>query len=348
MLAAKIFDNLIEPWFWDRGIETRNRVANIAAANIIYRRGAGACGEERWSEFLAAFVDASRRPTDEALDRLASAVRVCRLACTLMPMRILLDKIPEGREELRELIEAAAFEEVGKREVLDPVLPTFIFAGERWTEQLGRIVVDFDDTPLVRKFHARLMRLTRPEGTTEYGPDPGFKIPMDIEEIRLVSSNETPQVQIADVIAGACVTFLAEKVPGASRDPALAADTGRTVLLRSEIRVERHVESTARTIAAMTRSSLRSLCSSWAAMSIGSSRLRSWLSLQAPSIWLTTSSKPVTPPLAEPLRKRSPLSYCHARGSRRSKVATVASNSQAVRSGSNNCGWPRTWTVMCR
>ncbi len=47
MLAAKIFDNLIEPWFWDRGVETRNRVANIAAANIIYRRGASACGEER-------------------------------------------------------------------------------------------------------------------------------------------------------------------------------------------------------------------------------------------------------------------------------------------------------------
>jgi hypothetical protein len=229
MLAAKLFDNLIEPWYWERGVETRNRVFNIQAANALYRRGAGACGEARWTELLAAFVEASRRP-DDALDRLAAAVRACRLGCTQINMRELLDKIPEGRAELREAIEAAAFEEVGKREVLDPVLPTFVFAGERWTDELGRIVIDFDDTPLVRKFHERLTRMTTPAALAEYGPSPGFKIPMNIEEIRLVRSHETPQVQIADVIAGACITFLAEKVPGARRDSELAAAIGNTVL----------------------------------------------------------------------------------------------------------------------
>jgi hypothetical protein len=229
MLTAKFFDNLIEPWYWDRGIETRDRVFNVAAANALYRGGARACGEERWNELLAAFAAASRRP-EEALPQLATALSTCRIACTEIEIRELLDKIAREPVKLREDIEAAGFEEVGGREVLDPVLPTFIFAGDRWTDQLGRIVIDFDDTPLIQKFHDRLTRLTTPAALEEYGADPGFKVPLDIAEIRLVRSHDSPQVQIADVLAGACVTYLAEKVPGASRDPELAAAIARTIL----------------------------------------------------------------------------------------------------------------------
>jgi hypothetical protein len=115
------------------------------------------------------------------LPRLAAALSTCRIACTEIEIRELLDKIAREPVKLREDIEAAGFEEVGGREVLDPVLPTFIFGGDRWTDQLGRIVIDFDDTPLIQKFHDRLTRLTTPAALEEYGADPGFKVPMVLQ-----------------------------------------------------------------------------------------------------------------------------------------------------------------------
>ena len=94
MVAAKLFDLVMEPTLHESGINVYERGFHKAYANILYRRGPNACGEDAWLELMASFVAAVRSGREEAVDRLMRAHRVCQLSANDLTVRQLLDLLP--------------------------------------------------------------------------------------------------------------------------------------------------------------------------------------------------------------------------------------------------------------
>lgn len=227
--VARLFDYLMEPTLHRGGMEVYERDLHIAYANILWRRGAPACGEARWERLLRSFVAACREPTVEKSTDLLVANAASVEACTDRTIEQLLMLIPPAPEWLHPRIAADMGHGIGVRDLLDPAATSLIENCIHWPEQLGTtMIVLHDESSVVARWRTKLEVLAGPEAEAEVGDYWANKVPypLAIDEVRLVSSTDCARVQLADVLAGATVTWLGQFISGGGADPGYIASLG--------------------------------------------------------------------------------------------------------------------------
>jgi hypothetical protein len=230
-MVARLFDYLMETTLHEAGVPTYDLGLHIQFANILYREGPASCGAERWRALLSAFVAACRSPIDVRFDAYLAAHAHCRVAVTDQTVAQLLDLVPVSREGLRECIGLDQGRGIVTRDLLDPAATSLLENCMTWPERVGPIIVRHDEAGVVERWAEKLRVLATPDAEAEVGPywAKRMELPLGIDSIELVQSDNFRQVQLADVLAGACVTYLGQFL-GRPEPADFIAELGDTVL----------------------------------------------------------------------------------------------------------------------
>jgi hypothetical protein len=131
MVVTKIVDIIEETLAHAYGLDLYERGANIAISNLHYYVSPVFCGEERFDEFFASFVEMIRVLTLDSKRRFFSASQAMYQNCSNEGHRSsfapyiyaerLIDDILDGVDYL----------------ALDPAIPSFFLHCTEWGEQIG-------------------------------------------------------------------------------------------------------------------------------------------------------------------------------------------------------------------
>ena len=219
-VVGRFFDYLIEPTLFEAGFDAIDEQLHIVYANILYRRGPAACGAARWERLLAAFVAACRRPSHQTLSALAEANAACAIEANDEIVQRLLTLVPPDAAGISERIVLDQGHGIGMRDLLDPAATSLIENCITWPERLGRIIVLHDESNVVARWREKLAVLASPDAIDEVGEYWAARMPypLAIDEIRLGDSAASACLQLADVLAGASVTWLSQFVGAPNQD----------------------------------------------------------------------------------------------------------------------------------
>jgi hypothetical protein len=228
MVIAKLFDDLIEPEFYERGIDLYDGGGHLALANLLYRRGPQACGVDRWEPLLASYVAMERDPSDQCIDAFLRTLNTCRIAAGALDVRRLLDVIDVAH--VRWAVRLGRDEGTAVP-TLDPALPSLVENCNWWDERVGRFVLEHDEAPVMRRLRAEIDRLRAPGAAASVGRywADRMRLPLGVDSMRVVRSDASRRVQLADLVAGACVAWLRGTI-GLGRDFVFAGELSKTPL----------------------------------------------------------------------------------------------------------------------
>jgi hypothetical protein len=205
VLAGKLVDLLIEPGLAGRGINAYHGKANIRAAEILIDRGVAACGKLVWSALEERFLAAARAPLEPEVSRFLSALEQARARATDAEVRGLLALVADEPAVVRSLLETPPGSPRGAN--LDPAIPELVNLLDYWSRRYPRFRVLHDESKVVRGERSALEALHDPggvKGEFSFGDDRRIMLPGNATEITLCDSRSSPQLQIADILGGAC------------------------------------------------------------------------------------------------------------------------------------------------
>lgn len=210
MVAGKMVDLLWEPHTNDSNAFCASGV-HRQIASALQRQGPTEAGPEVWERWQRAFVAAVRWPQDEArIAELEASLGALKTAAQEQPIGVLLEVVPDDAASLAALIPLGDDE-------LDPALSGLVEQLHHWSQRLGKpFRVVHDDSEVVRRWQQLLERLSdqeSPRRTIDIG-EIHFAFPLYGVEIGTVDSRHAAAVQLADVLSGAVMWCLWEKLRG--------------------------------------------------------------------------------------------------------------------------------------
>lgn len=206
MITTKIVDLLIEPMAHEDGMDLYERGANIAMSNMWHTVAPVFIGEDRFRELQSLFVNFVCQQTWR------SVMKFYRYVDRLFGEF-------EGHKFQREIgLLLAATQRIGWKHYahlgdsyLDPAFPAFFDLGCYWSGMLGEVFdIVHDSSHIIEKEQDRLELLMSPDLPTEViGYDRRKQaFPIKATGIQFVDSALHPQVQVADIVAGAAAYAL--------------------------------------------------------------------------------------------------------------------------------------------
>ena len=210
MVEGKMVDILWQPgaadsnFFYASGMHRQ-------LASVLQRQGPEEVGAGTWKRWQKAFVAAVRRPHEAArVDELETALRAVKDAAAGKPVGILFEAVPDAAEDLAALVPDGPDE-------LDPALGGLVEQLHHWSQRLGapfRVV--HDDSAVVRRWRRLLERLSDQESARSSFNvgEIHFEFPLYGVEIGIADSRHVAGVQLADVLSGAVMWCLREKLDG--------------------------------------------------------------------------------------------------------------------------------------
>lgn len=197
--VAKMVDLLMEPGFYKRGMGGEFRTDGHAFKwpVALYELAPEQLGDV-WEGLTTAFVRAVRKPSP------AHTGEVERLVAEA------LARHPDARIEFPlRVFEEQAPHELGQQpdvDPLDPALPALIEHMGFWGEVIGPFHIRHDEADALERYREHIERLCDPamEPFEFRANDRIVKYPLQACSIEFVKSDDVPQVQVADLLAGAC------------------------------------------------------------------------------------------------------------------------------------------------
>lgn len=205
-VITHLVDKLIEPTLLERQIDLYEGDGQVNMVNMFYFVGPHMFPDGRWQRFLEAFVQTLRRPSQVSFrhydDVLHEAVTHA-IGGTFGPevMGLHMTK-GRGAEFLRPFKDMPA--------TFDPMPDLFIMLVNFWmTDHEEWIDVTHDVSKPLRR-HEEFLRLMMTPLTTRhigYGKRT-TELPLRVSNLRFADSTEYPQLQVADLVAGAAVDLM--------------------------------------------------------------------------------------------------------------------------------------------
>jgi hypothetical protein len=232
MAVAKFVDLLVEPMVAAEGVDLYERGFHLKFTHVLQDLGELAC-PKHWRPLIASFVRFIWRGTTEDA---VEVVRLLHLAIqeagdhpvadilVMAPLdpRVLLDW--HGRGDTEESADA-----------LDPAVTSVFEQTVWWGDRLGPFLLKYDDSKVVERWTQRLIAMSDPAAAAAHSVTPSHPMPvLPLAGLAPSKSHDTPAVQIADVLAGACADVLRGRV--------LAGDGTDWQLALREARVLRFVD----------------------------------------------------------------------------------------------------------
>lgn len=212
MITTKIVDMLMEEFHHRMGGPNlyHNR-ANLALANLWHTVMPVFCGPAEFLELQTRFVAMVRDGSPEAIRTFYEQVVRIRQVNRHPPFDLDL--------RMLELTQGIAQDVVvsGDRTALDPAIPTFVDLTSGWTADLNRpfdVVHDSSKPLATERERLELLMSTAHQPWVSPAGAPRRQFPLLSSGVAFVDSAKVPQVQVADVLAGAVAYFLAARSHG--------------------------------------------------------------------------------------------------------------------------------------
>lgn len=200
MAAAKVIDLVIEEDAYAKGIDLYRTNEAYRLAQLLFRDGARAFGEQQWQRLLGDFVSFVRRKqrsgakTTEA--ELLQTIDDLRLRNNRRSVTEIMQRLWQGREHLRDYLPEGDASAVSMG-TLEPLVPAIAGTAKAW-HQVHRLPVEI--------VHDRQAALT-PQAVADILATcstrwPNMAIPPPIITLEQTDSRSDPRVQVADLVAG--------------------------------------------------------------------------------------------------------------------------------------------------
>jgi hypothetical protein len=223
MVTTKIVDMLVETMLHRRGHDLYDDGGNVAMSNLLHTVAPQVCGAERYAELLRRFIAMVREPSGDAAAAFYTQVDVLRAKCDDPTLHAVLSTL-----RATEAVVDEAFDR-DDRTALDPAIPAFFDLASQWTATLRRPfdVAHDESKPLVRsKSQLELYMSTEEAGPPLTGPGPKRQLPLLSTGVAFAKSVDVPQIQLADLFAGALSTIF--RAAAAGRPDGFARDLQQT------------------------------------------------------------------------------------------------------------------------
>lgn len=216
-LAGKVIDLLVEPMvvsklaFYESGIHE-------LSADWLYFQAREEVGSRRWQEFLEVFVSAARAQDEDepaAIAALAERLQEIQGFEGTTTAQILAS-VPASVDYLAKQLSGP-----GAKDQLEPAVTALVGHLEAWSERLGEpFRVVHDDSKIIEEWVGELMRYSDPsiEPVSIESSVATFRLPLLATTIEFATSETTPAIQLADLVAGAASWWLKDLVVGDGED----------------------------------------------------------------------------------------------------------------------------------
>ena len=206
MAVAKLVDLLLEPIVAAAGRDLYADGSHLELSNMLFALGPDACPRS-WQPLMESFVRFVWRGTSEGATRLSGLLAQATREAEHHPVGELLEMMPHDER----LLLAWHGREDGDdpADALDPALAATVEQARWWGTRLGPFLLVYDESKLVGRWSARLLALSDPAVAAEYAVTPTNRMPaLPLAGLAPAISQDSPAVQVADLLAGACADVL--------------------------------------------------------------------------------------------------------------------------------------------
>lgn len=203
-LITHLVDKLIEPILYENGMDLYAGDAHVGLTNVWYYAGKTIFTNGHWEKILIAFERAVRCPTKGIFSEFDTALLAASRHIAY-DSKDFATGLLMARGRLEELIGCYR-----GGVVFDPAPDLFTAMIHKWMDDYpGKFSVTHDKSkPLARhEGFFRALIVDAPSRVIGYG-DRQVEMPLRVSEFMFGDSREFAQLQVADVIAGACVDAL--------------------------------------------------------------------------------------------------------------------------------------------
>lgn len=231
MTVAKLVDLLMEPGFYRRGLAEQWRTdgSTLRWPATLYEIAPEQLGEI-WDRLLEAFIRAVRKGSadnaSEVADLIDRALATEPDARIEFPLTVMRDEVTEA---LSIYYDSGGRPRKDPVDPLDPAVTGLIEHLDHWGQAVGPFIARHDAASALERSLPYIEALCDPtiEPYEVTGSDGVAKFPLQARRIEFVDSQAFPQIQLADLLAGAC-TFQQGAAEPSGRDPALAQALAET------------------------------------------------------------------------------------------------------------------------
>jgi len=202
-VVTKIVDFLYETLAYRDGLDLYKDGANIGLSNLLFYCTPALCDESLYEKLLEDFVNMIRSKSKVAIEAFFNTAEKL----------IESSSSDDYKSTLSPLIAAASIiDDVlanNSSEDIDPAIPFFVNHCAWWGEKIGKIVVVHDDSNLIEEQKVVLNQIMDPKATGTYiGYDRRkYLFPLKVEELKLINSSKSHELQIADIFAGSACAY---------------------------------------------------------------------------------------------------------------------------------------------
>lgn len=200
MVTTKIVDMLVETLLHERGYDLYANAENLALANLLHACVPAFCGAEAFDDLQRRFVAMVREKGPATVAAFYEQVCALRAANREPSFDFALGTL----EHTQQVVDRAVRE--GEVVALDPAIPAFVDLAGQWTAEVGGpFDLAHDPSKPMRHQQGQLeLLMTEAEPPRDFARNgPPTMLPLRATGIRFVASHDLPQIQLADVIAGA-------------------------------------------------------------------------------------------------------------------------------------------------
>jgi Protein of unknown function (DUF3800) len=196
MIVAKMIDLLVVELAFEDGYDMYADGSAVALANLIYTAGPVLGDDGAFERMLSAFVDALRPSRLASLNDLFDAISAY-LETTRDGLDDHVALLVAARPQAESLIQSIEAKRV--TDTLDPALPCLVRLCHGVADKMGTFHLVHDHSKIISRHASLLMKL---DELPPVRPNlPSMKLP--VGAITFADSATTPQLQVADWVAGA-------------------------------------------------------------------------------------------------------------------------------------------------
>lgn len=204
MVTTKIVDTLVETWHHRHGVDLYANAAHLGLANLLHTVVPVFCGHAAFAEWQARFVAMVRAKSPATVEAFYSQTQALRERNTDPDLDVFIMMLGLTREVVDEAVRT------DDRVALDPAVPALVQLAAEWSAALAGpfdLVHDVSKPiATAREGLERLMALNELPCLFNHIRI-SYAFPVQAPGIRFGDSRDIPQLQVADLVAGAAATL---------------------------------------------------------------------------------------------------------------------------------------------
>lgn len=205
MLTTKIVDILIETWSFNRGLDLYINGQNLALSNLYYFCLPAFCGEERTDVMYEKFLNMIRNQSTESINEFYASIDELQTCSSDKEFVNAIDRISITKYEIDDILEGV------EKSTLDPSIPSLFKHCIEWGKLYPNgFYIKHDDSKAITEQQDIFKKFMDISKITDiYGYDRRkFELPIKARSLTFHSSEEYPQLQIADIVASAAAHYV--------------------------------------------------------------------------------------------------------------------------------------------